>query len=476
MKFPMTPVSLRMRSLMVALSAATLGACSMIPAYERPAAPVPASFPQAAPSEASAAAQQAQAVAWRDYFADARLREVIALALQNNRDLRVAALNIERARAQYGIQRADLFPTIAASGGQSAQRVPGDLNSSGASTVSRQYSANLGFASYELDFFGRVRSLEEQALQTYLGTEEARRSAQISLVAEVANAWLRLAADRERLALARSTFETRQKSFELTQRSFDAGAVSALDLRQAETLLQTARADAARYAALVAQDENALALVVGAGVSPALLPQGLDAAIASVAELPAGVPSEVLTRRPDVVQAEYALRAANASIGAARAAFFPSITLTATVGTASASLDGLFESGSRAWSFMPQIRIPIFETGRLQASLDVAEIQRDITIAQYEKAIQSAFREVADALADRATLAEQLDARRKLVEATQKSFELSEARYKGGVDSYLNLLDAQRSLYAAELELISVRLSDATNRVALYKALGGGWQ
>lgn len=476
MKFPMTPVSLRMRSLMVALSAATLGACSMIPAYERPAAPVPASFPQAAPSEASAAAQQAQAVAWRDYFADARLREVIALALQNNRDLRVAALNIERARAQYGIQRADLFPTIAASGGQSAQRVPGDLNSSGASTVSRQYSANLGFASYELDFFGRVRSLEEQALQTYLGTEEARRSAQISLVAEVANAWLRLAADRERLALARSTFETRQKSFDLTQRSFDAGAVSALDLRQAETLLQTARADAARYAALVAQDENALALVVGAGVSPALLPQGLDAAIASVAELPAGVPSEVLTRRPDVVQAEYALRAANASIGAARAAFFPSITLTATVGTASASLDGLFESGSRAWSFMPQIRIPIFEAGRLQASLDVAEIQRDITIAQYEKAIQSAFREVADALADRATLAEQLDARRKLVEATQKSFELSEARYKGGVDSYLNLLDAQRSLYAAELELISVRLSDATNRVALYKALGGGWQ
>ena len=476
MKFPMTPVSLRMRSLVVALSAATLGACSMIPAYERPAAPVPASFPQAAPSEASAAAQQAQAVAWRDYFADARLREVIALALQNNRDLRVAALNIERARAQYGIQRADLFPTIAASGGQSAQRVPGDLNSSGASTVSRQYSANLGFASYELDFFGRVRSLEEQALQTYLGTEEARRSAQISLVAEVANAWLRLAADRERLALARSTFETRQKSFDLTQRSFDAGAVSALDLRQAETLLQTARADAARYAALVAQDENALALVVGAGVSPALLPQGLDAAIASVAELPAGVPSEVLTRRPDVVQAEYALRAANASIGAARAAFFPRISLTASAGSASTALDGLFESGSRAWSFVPQLRIPIFEAGRLQASLDVAEVQRDIQVAEYEKAIQSAFREVADALAERATLAEQLDARRRLAAAAGRSFELSEARYRGGVDSYLNLLDAQRSLYAAELELIATRLSDATNRVALYKALGGGWQ
>ncbi len=476
MKFPMTPVSLRMRSLMVALSAATLGACSMIPAYERPAAPVPASFPQAAPSEASAAAQQAQAVAWRDYFADARLREVIALALQNNRDLRVAALNIERARAQYGIQRADLFPTITASGGQSAQRVPGDLNSTRESTVSRQYSANLGFASYELDFFGRVRSLEEQALQTYLGTEEARRSAQISLVAEVANAWLRLAADRERLALARDTFETRKKSFELTRRSFELGAVSGLELRQSETLMQTARADAARYAALVAQDENALALVAGGAVPAELQPQAIGERVAAVAELPAGVPSEVLARRPDVAQAERALMAANASIGAARAAFFPRITLTATAGSASSSLDGLFDGGSGAWSFVPQIRLPIFEAGRLQASLDVAEIQRDIQIAQYEKAIQSAFREVADALAERATLAEQLDARRSLVAAAKKSFELSEARYKGGVDSYLNLLDAQRSLYGAELELIGTRLADATNRVALYKALGGGWQ
>ena len=347
---------------------------------------------------------------------------------------------------------------------------------SGDSTVNRQYSADLGFASYELDFFGRVRSLEEQALQTYLGTEDARRSAQISLVAEVANAWLRLAADRERLALARDTFDTRQKSFELTRRSLELGAVSALDLRQAETLMQTARADAARYAALVAQDENALALIVGAGVPAELLPEALSARLAAVTELPAGVPSEVLARRPDVAQAERALMAANASIGAARAAFFPRITLTASAGTASSSLDGLFDGGSGAWSFVPQIRIPIFEAGRLQASLDVAEIQRDINVAQYEKAIQSAFREVADALAERATLAEQLDARRKLVEATKQSFELSDARYKGGVDSYFNLLDAQRSLYGAELELIATRLSDATNRVALYKALGGGWQ
>ena len=467
---------LPLRGLLTALAASALGACSMMPVFERPAAPVPASFPQAAPTEATAVAPLADTVAWRDYFADERLREVIALALENNRDLRVAALNIERARAQYGIQRADLFPSIAASGGQSAQRVPGDLSMSGDSTVSRQYSANLGFASYELDFFGRVRSLEEQALQTYLGTEEARRSAQISLIAEVANAWLRLAADRERLALARSTFETRQKSFELTQRSFDLGAVSALDLRQAETLMQTARADAARYAALVAQGENALALVVGTGVPATLQPPALGEQVAAIAELPAGLPAEVLVRRPDILQAERALMAANASIGAARAAFFPRITLTASAGTASSALSGLFDGGSGAWSFVPQIRLPIFEAGRLQASLDVAEIQRDIHVAQYEKAIQSAFREVSDALAERATLAEQLDARRRLVEAAQQSFALSDARYKGGVDSYLNLLDAQRSLYGAELELISTRLSDASNRVALYKALGGGWQ
>ena len=465
-----------LRALLVALAASALGACSMMPAYERPVAPVPASLPQTQQSAGPVSAQAVDSAAWADYFADARLRGVIALALDNNRDLRIAALNIERARAQYGIQRADLLPSIAVSGGQSAQRVPGDLNMSREPAISRQYSANLGFASYELDFFGRVRSLEEQALQVYLGTEEARRSAQVSLVAEVANAWLRLAADRERLALARSTLETRQQSVTLVRRSLELGAVSALDLNQAETLLQTARADAARYAALVAQDENALALLVGAAVPAGLQPPALDDSVAAVPVLPADLSSEVLVRRPDVAQAERALMAANASIGAARAAFFPRITLTASAGTASSTLDGLFDAGSGAWSFVPQIRIPIFEAGRLQASLDVAEIQRDINVAQYEKAIQSAFREVADALAERATLAEQLAARQALVQATQRSFELSEARYKGGVDSYLNLLDAQRSLYGAQLELIGTRLSDAVNRVALYKALGGGWR
>lgn len=467
----------RLSTLAIALAAFAGTACTtLIPAYERPEAPVAATFPGAQPSEASVLAPLADTIGWRDYFADARLRELIGLALENNRDLRVAALNIERARAQYGIQRAELFPSIAASGGQVAQRIPGDLSGRGEAVVSRQYSANLGLASYELDFFGRVRSLEQQALELWLATEEARRSAQISLVAETANVWLMLAADVERLELARSTFQTRQQSLDLTRRSFEAGAVSALDLRQAETVLQSARADVARFQALVAQDQNALALVVGSSIPPGLLPARLDESVSAVAELPAGVPSEVLVRRPDIVQAEHALRAANASIGAARAAFFPSITLTASVGTASASLDGLFESGSRAWSFMPQIRIPIFEAGRLQASLDVAEIQRDIQVAQYERAIQSAFREVADALAERATIAEELDARRQLVEATTKSFQLSEARYKEGVDSYLGLLDAQRSLYGAQMELIGTRLADAASRVELYRALGGGWQ
>ncbi|MCU0842170.1 MAG: efflux transporter outer membrane subunit [Thiobacillaceae bacterium] len=463
----------RLRALVLALAATLASACSMIPDYRRPAAPVPASFLNASPADPATPA--ADAIAWRDYFADPRLREVIALALANNRDLRVAALNIERARALYRVQRADLYPGLDASGAMTAQRLPEDLSGTGEADTRRQYGASVGLSTYELDFFGRVRSLNEQALQLYLGTEQARRSAQISLVAEVASAWLTLAYDRERLALARATHETRLKSHELIRRSVELGAVPALDLHQSKALTQSARADVARFTAFVAQDENALALLTGTPVPPAWLPAALSEQVGAVAELPAGMPSEVLARRPDILAAEHALRAANANIGAARAAFFPSITLTGAVGTASASLDGLFEGGSGAWSFIPQIRVPIFDAGRLRASLDAAEVQRDINVAEYEKAIQSAFREVADALADRATLSERLDARRQQAEATRASFRLSEARYRGGVDSFLGLLDAQRALYLAEQELIAVRLTEAVNRVALYKALGGGW-
>ncbi|HQT31166.1 MAG TPA: AdeC/AdeK/OprM family multidrug efflux complex outer membrane factor [Thiobacillus sp.] len=463
-----------LRTLSIVLTASLTGACTLMPDYQRPAPPVPTAFPQAA--SAAGEATPADAIAWRDYFADVKLREVIALALANNRDLRIAALNIEKARAQYGIQRADLFPAVGASGGQTAQRLPGDLTVSGNAQINRQYSATIGFSAYELDFFGRIRSLNAASLETYLGTEEARRSVQISLVAEVANVWLTLGADRERLALARSTYETRLKSRDLIRRSAEEGAVSALEYNQSQMLLQGARADVARFTTLVAQDENALALVAGATVPAEWLPATLTDHISAVTELPAGVPSDVLARRPDILQAERNLRAANASIGAARAAFFPRISLTAAAGTASSTLGGLFDGGSGTWSFMPQIRIPIFEAGRLKASLDVAEVQRDINVAQYEKAIQTAFREVADALAERATLAEQVDARRQQLDATQAGFRLSDARYQGGVDSYLGLLDAQRTLYLAEQDLIIVRLADAANRVMLYKVLGGGWQ
>ena len=466
----MTPL----RTSTIIFSALLAGACTTLtPDYERPAAPVPTSFPGVtADSEARAVAD----IAWRDYFADPRLRELIELALANNRDLRISTLNIEQARAQYRIQRADRFPAINAGIGETTTRTPGDLTTSGNATISRQYSANLGLSAWELDFFGRVRSLSEQALETYLGTEEARRSAQLSLVAEVATAWLTLAADRELRDLAQNTFETQQKSLSLTRKSFEAGASSALDLRQAETTMQRARADAALYTAQVARDENALALLAGTPVPATLLPEKLVDAVSALAELPAGVPSSVLTRRPDVLQAERQLRAANASIGAARAAFFPRITLTASAGTASSTLDGLFGSGSRNWSFSPQLSLPIFNAGALRASLDVAEVQRDINVATYEKTIQSAFREVADGLADRATLAEQLDAERRLVAASEETFRLSEARYRNGIDSYLGLLDAQRSLYSAQQELIGVRLSEASNRVTLYKVLGGGWK
>lgn len=463
-----------LRTSTIILSALLAGACTTLaPNYERPASPVPASFPGiAAGSTAPAVAD----IAWRDYFADQRLHHLIELALANNRDLRVAALNIEQARAQYRIQRADRFPAINAGLGETVARTPGDLTSSGNPTISREYSAELGLSAWELDFFGRVRSLSNQALETYLATEEARRGAQVSLVAEVANAWLTLAADRELRDLAQSTYETQQKSLSLTRKSFEAGAASALDLRQAETTAQRARADAARYSAQVARDENALALLIGAPVPAALQPEKLVDAVSAIAELPSGVPSEVLTRRPDVQLAERQLRAANASIGAARAAFFPRITLTASAGTASSTLDGLFGSGSGSWSFIPQLSLPIFNAGALRASLDVAEVQREINVANYEGAIQSAFREVADGLADRATLAEQLDAERRLVAASEEIFRLSEARYRNGIDSYLGLLDAQRSLYAVQQELIGVRLSEASNRVTLYKVMGGGWK
>lgn len=458
----------------VVLLAGVSSACSFIPDYMRPAAPVPGQFPHA--EQTAASSTPLDAVAWRDYFADAQLREVIALALQNNRDLRVAALNIDKARALYRIQRADLYPSVGITGSETAQRVPKDLAGGNEADTTHQYSVNLGFSSYEIDFFGRIRSLNQQALELYLGTEEAKRSAQISLVAEVANAWLTLAADRERLDLSQRTYDTRKKSYELIRRSVEVGVGEAIELRQAETLMEGARAEVALFSARVAQDENALNLLAGASVSAEWLPAKLGDNVSAIAQIPAGVPSEVLTRRPDVLRAERALRASNANIGAARAAFFPTISLTASAGTASAALSGLFAGGSGAWLFLPQIRLPIFEGGRLEANLEAARIEREIKLAEYEKTIQAAFREVADTLAERATLAEQLGARTRLVKATAESYRLSDARYQAGVDSYLASLDAQRTLFDAELALINIRLADAANRVTVYRAFGGGWE
>jgi multidrug efflux system outer membrane protein len=463
-----------LRTLAPCIAAAALAACTMMPDYRRPEAPVPATLPGTAP--ATAAAPDLAGVPWRNYFGDERLRALIDLALANNRDLRIASLNIDRSRAQYQIQSANLYPMVGATASAAAQRLPGDFTSSGQPTVAHEYRATVGFTAWELDFFGRIRSLNEQALEQYFATEEARNAAQIALVAEVARAWLALAADRERHALARSTWDARQRSYDVIRGSFEAGGSSALDVAEARTLLEGARAETARLAAVVGQDEIALALVVGAPVPAALQPQGLVEAAARLVEVPAGLPSDVLLLRPDIQRAERELKAANASIGAARAAFFPRVTLTGAAGTASLSLGDQFAGGSALWSLAPQITVPIFTAGALAANLEATELQRDILVAQYQKSIQSAFRDVADVLAERATLAEQLDANRQLVEASARTLALSEARFRGGLDSFLGLLVAQRTLFVAEQALIAVRYTEAANRVALYRALGGGWQ
>ncbi len=458
------------------------GCINLAPDYARPAAPVPEAWQGRSDAVAPAAPGDATALdtGWQDFFTDDRLRRTVALALDNNRDLRVAALNIERARAEYGITRSALFPYIDAGVAGSRSRTPGSVSASGESRISSQYSADLGLTSYELDFFGRVRNLGESALQSYLGTEETRRSTQISLVASVATAWLQLAADEQRLQLARNTLESQRKSYELIERAHALGAQSGLALAQSQSTVDAARADAAAFDSLVEQDRNALTLLVGATLPHDLLPPGgtVAAAVPAARLLapPGGVPSSVLQLRPDVLAAERALQASNADIGAARAAFFPRISLTASAGSASSSLSGLFKSGSKAWSFAPSISVPIFDGGANRANLRVAEAQQQIQLANYEKTLQTAFREVADALAERRTLAERMAAQESLLAATSRSFELSQALFRSGSAGYLDVLDAQRSLYAAQQTLIGLQLTEQANRLSLYKAMGGGWR
>ena len=442
--------------------AALLGGCSLTPVLEKPAAPVAATYP----GQAVAATTTGQLPAWESFVTDARLRDVVKLALQNNRDLRVATLNIEQVRAQYQVKRADQFPSVNAV--VSGSRQP--TTSGGMSSV---YTAGLAMASWEIDFFGRLGSLKDAALAQFLASEEARRTAQTSLVASVASTWLSLQTDEALLALTQRTLATREDSLRLSKLRFDNGATSALDLRQAESLTAAARSTLAQQQRARALDINALTLLVGQEVPANLLPGAAD--VAPFQAVPEGLPSELLTRRADIRQAEQAMVAANANIGAARAAFFPRISLTTSVGTVSNQLSGLFKDGSWGFSLAPQALLPIFDMGRNQANLDVAKVGRDTAIAQYEKAIQVAFREVADALAGRATLGEQLAAQELQAKAEAERFRLAELRYKNGVSSYLDVLDAQRSLFATQQALAQSRLAQQQNQVALYKALGGGY-
>jgi multidrug efflux system outer membrane protein len=474
----------RSTSILAAAVATLLGACTLEPHYQRPPPPVPA-------LEAGATGGPAAAdIGWREFFPDPQLQQLIALALTDNRDLRVAVLNVQSAQAQYRIQRASLFPTINASATEQVQGIPlsvleaefpsggagaagGTARPTGGITV-HTYDVGVGFTNYELDLFGRIRSLSHAALQQYFSSGETRRSVQLTLVAEVATAYLTVLTDQTLLDITRDTLKSQEQSYALTQKLFNGGTSTELALRQAETTVDTAQANLALYNRQLAQDRDALELLLGAPI-----PDGIDFSAGldrpnTVAELEEGIPSDVLVHRPDVLAAEHQLIAANAQIGAARAAFLPAISLTGTFGTESPQLSGLFKAGSRAWTFSPQISLPIFAGGANVANLQASKLARDTAVAQYEKAIQSAFREVADALIARGTLDEQLAAQQALVTASAAAYRLADMRYRGGVDSYLTALVAQVQLYGAQQQLQTVRLLRLQNLVTLYKALGGG--
>jgi multidrug efflux system outer membrane protein len=461
-----------------------LGACTLEPHYHRPPPPVPA-LPGG-----TTAGTAAPDIGWREFFPDPQLQQLIALALTNNRDLRVAALNVQSAQAQYRIQRAQLFPTVNASAVEQVEETPINVLEAefptaasaaaghvapptGGITV-HTYDVGVGFTSFELDLFGRIRSLSHAALQQYFSSGETRRSVQLTLVAEVATAYLTVLTDQTLLDITRGTLKSQEESYSLTQKMFTGGTSTELALRQAETTVDTARANLAQYNRQLAQDRDALQLLLGAPIPDGIdISGGLDRGN-TVAELEEGIPSDVLVRRPDILAAEHQLMAANAQIGAARAAFLPSIELTGSYGTESSQLSGLFKSGTRAWAFSPQISVPIFAGGANVANLQATKLARDTAVAQYEKAIQTAFREVADALVARSTLDEQLAAQQALVNASAVAYRLADMRYRGGVDSYLTALVAQVSLYSAQQQLQTVRLLRLQNLVTLYKALGGG--
>ena len=455
----------------LALAMLMTGCVNLAPKYERPAAPVAGAFPTVEGTVHSGnpvAAEAPANIAWQRFFADARLQQLIQMALANNRDLRVSILNIEQARAAFQIQRAARFPAVNA--GLTANRA----STPGNAPLTSVYQAGLSVSAFELDLFGRVRNLSDAALAQYLATEEARKTAQISLIATVANTYLALLADKELLDLTQQTLKTREESLRLSQLRFDNGVISKLDLQQAVSLVEQARTVLAQQQRLIAQDTNALTLLVGQTI-PDNLPAGPTLAATNLPDLPAGLPSDLLISRPDIRSAEQELIAANADIGAARANYFPRISLTGSAGSASSELSGLFKSGSFGWSFAPQAILPLFDFGARRAGVESAVAGRDIAVARYEKSIQTAFREVSDALAGQATFSEQLRAQQAVAAAENDRFNLSDLRYRNGTASYLDLLDAQRSLFTAQQQAIEANLARLQNQVTLYRVLGGGW-
>jgi outer membrane protein, multidrug efflux system len=503
---------IRSKTTLALLAATMLAGCNFAPKYVRPVSAVPATLPQDGIYPAAASdAPDVTKIGWQSFFTDDRLRRTIALGLENNRDLRIAAANVLQARAQYRIQRADLVPSTnlsgsgtytnniqgaagalggAAGGGTGAGTGTGTGTGTGAGTggtgtglgtgvgsSSRNlefYSVNAGFSAFELDLFGRVRNLSRAALEQYFATEEAQRATRISLIAEIATAWLTYASDQDQLRISQESLKSFAQSLELTRAQFRIGVASELEARQAETTYQGARNDIAVLKTRVAQDKNALDLLVGTPVQTDLLPQGLADGGAALPLLPSGLSSDILLRRPDVLQAEHQLIAQNANIGAARAAMFPRISLTATLGTISTALSGLFAGGSFTYTGAPSVSLPLFDGGRLRGNLDVARAQQQAAVSTYEKTVQTAFREVADALAQRGTIDEQIAAQTARVEAANVALKISDARYRTGVESFLTTLDSQRTAYSAQQLLVTTRLNRESNMVELYRSLGGG--
>ncbi len=452
--------------------AASLAACSLAPQYDRPDSPVVQQLQQLEPNVATAA--RLSEISWRDFYRDPQLHQLLDQALQNNRDLRLAALNVEQVQAQYRIQRAALLPGLSGTASATRQRVPEAVSPTGSPYINTQYSAGLAVTAWELDLFGRVNSLRDSALQQYFATQEARRSVQLSLAAQLGESYFSWVFSRSQLDLAEATLARQQSAYQMVQQRQAAGLASSLELSQAASELHAARADIARYQRQLNQSLTALELLVGSPLPPGQLDGALANADQSVADIPAQLDSQVLLMRPDILQAEHQLRAANANIGAARASFFPRIALTANGGSASADLDGLFHSGSTAWSFVPQISLPIFTWGANRATLDVAKLRKDAAVAQYERAIQVAFKEALDSLQASQTLNDQVVAQQDLVEAASRTLALAEQRYEKGVDSFLELLVSQRTLSNAQQALIIVRQAQINNSIALFRALGGG--